>query len=85
MESRDGKHKRGNVRVGFYTKPERKALALTVADVMGISTLTDLYEEGIDRMAKANGVETRDGKISPEFSARFLAHLAIVKTSKVKG
>lgn len=85
MESRDGKHKRGNVRVGFYTEPERKALALTVAEVMDISTLTDLYEEGIDRMAKAQGVETEDGKISPKFLARFQGHLAIVKTSKVKG
>lgn len=82
--SRVGKHKQGNVRIGVYLEPIRKAIAVYLADLADLS-MTDIVWKGIETIAIQQGVLEKSGKISPKHKANVELALAIVKTSKVKG
>lgn len=82
--SRTGKHKKGNVRIGVYLDPIRKAVAVYLADLANMS-LTDIVWKGIETLAVQQGVMDSSGKITPKHKPNVDLALAIVKTSKVKG
>ena len=82
--SRTGKHKQGNVRIGVYVEPLRKAIAVYLADLADMS-MTDIVWKGIETIAIQQGVIEPSGKISPKHKANIDLALAVVKTSKVKG
>ena len=84
MESRNGKHAPGNVRIGIYVEPFRKAVAVYLAEIAGMS-MTDIIWEGVERLAISKGILTPDGKVAEEHKDAIDVALAVVKTSKVKG
>lgn len=84
MNSRKGKHKRGNVRMGIYVEPFRKAVAVFVAKHLGM-TMTDVIWIGIENIAKAHGILTADGKPSAKYKAQLKIETEIVKQSEVNG
>jgi hypothetical protein len=82
--TRKGKHKAGNVRMGVYVEPFRKAVAVYLARTLNM-TMTDIIWEGIERLAIANGILNKDGKVAKRFRAEIAAATEIVKASEVKG
>ena len=82
--SRAGKHKPGNVRMGVYVEPFRKAVAVYLADIADMS-LTDIIWYGIETIAKQRGVILPSGEIAPEHKANIDIALAVVRSSKVRG
>lgn len=82
--SRKGKHKPGNVRIGAYVEPRKKALAVYVADLKNMS-LTDVLWHGIQSLAIGLGVIDTNGKVSPEHKEALEVIEEIVKKSEVKG
>ena len=84
MANRKGKHKDGNVRMGVYVQPFRKAVAVYLAKTLG-KTMTDIIWEGIERLAITNGILTPDGKVTAKFRAEIAAAEEIVRQSEVKG
>ena len=83
-ETRKGKHKRGKVRMGAYVEPRKKAIAVYVADIMGM-TLTDVIWRGIETLAIGAGIIDSNGKISPEHKEAVEVVEEIVKKSEVNG
>ena len=83
-ETRKGKHKRGKVRMGAYVEPRKKAIAVYVADIMGM-TLTDVIWRGIETLAIGAGIIDGNGKISPEHKEAVEVVEEIVKKSEVNG
>ena len=84
MATRKGKHRRGNVRMGVYVTPIRKAIAIYLANILDM-TMTDVIWLGIENLAKAHGILTVDGKISAKYKAQISAAVEIVKQSEVNG
>jgi len=84
MESRNGKHKRGNVRMGVYVEPFRKAVAVYLADITNKS-MTDIIWQGIETLAISKGVLLPSGEVAPEHKAQVALAVEVVKTSKAKG
>lgn len=82
--TRKGKHKAGNVRMGVYVEPIRKAIAVYLARRLNM-TLTDVIWHGIETLAMGNGIIDKDGKITETFKAEIDAATEIVKQSEVKG
>lgn len=82
--TRQGKHKNGNVRMGIYVEPFRKAIALLAAKECEM-TMTDVIWAGIEAIAKGRGILNSAGKVSKKFKAQYDATLAIVKQSEVNG
>lgn len=82
--TRTGKHKAGNVRMGLYVEPFRKAVAVYLADIMNMS-MTDIIWNGIQTVAIQKGVLLPNGEVAPDHRANIEVALAVVKTSKVKG
>lgn len=80
--SRLGKHKKGKVRIGIYTDPFRKAVAVLLADLTDM-TLTDIVWHGIESIAKSRGVITAEGHISEKYLDQFKVVLETVKQSEV--
>jgi hypothetical protein len=83
-KSRQGKHKAGSVRMGVYTSPFRKAVALILARECGMS-LTDVIWHGIESLAIGKGIITSNGEVTAEFKEQIEASLEIVKQSEVNG
>ena len=81
--SRSGKHKEGKVRIGIYLDPERKAVAVMLGELTGMS-LTDLVWYGIETVAKSRGVLSSEGLITDEFADQYAVALELVKQSEVK-
>ena len=84
MESRNGKHRKGNVRMGVYVEPFRKAVAVYLADLADMS-MTDIIWQGIERLAISKGVLLPTGEVAPEHKANIDLAIEVVKTSKAKG
>jgi hypothetical protein len=84
MADRDGKHKRGKVRMGIYVEPFRKAVALLTARECGM-TMTDVIWSGIEAVAKGRGILDADGKVTTQYQAQLEAATEIVKQSEVNG
>jgi len=84
MATRKGKHRAGNVRMGVYVEPFRKAVAVYLADIADM-TLTDIVWQGIETVAKEKGVLLPDGKVAPKHRANIEVAMSIVKSSKVRG
>lgn len=82
--TRQGKHKNGNVRMGIYVEPFRKAIALLAAKECEM-TMTDVIWAGIEAIAKGRGILNSAGQVSKKFKAQYDATLAIVKQSEVNG
>lgn len=82
--SRKGKHKSGNVRMGVYVQPIRKAIAVYLAKRLGM-TLTDIIWRGIETLAIGNGILDAEGRVTPAFKAEIDVATEIVKQSEVKG
>ena len=81
--SRLGKHRKGKVRMGIYTEPFNKAVAVLLAEVTDM-TMTDIIWQGIETLAKTRGILMQDGKtISPTYRDQFAVALATVKQSEV--
>ena len=80
--SRVGKHKKGNVRMGFYVTPFRKAVAVLLADIADM-TMTDVVWQGIETLAKTRGILDAEGKISRTYANQFKVVLETVKQSEV--
>lgn len=84
MATRKGKHRSGNVRMGVYVEPIRKAIAVYLASKLDM-TMTDVIWLGIENLAKAHGILTIEGKVSAKYKAEIAAAVEIVKQSEVKG
>lgn len=84
MATRKGKHRSGNVRMGVYVEPIRKAIAVYLANKLDM-TMTDVIWLGIENLAKAHGILTIEGKVSAKYKAEISAAVEIVKQSEVKG
>ena len=84
MATRKGKHKDGNVRMGIYVEPFRKAVALLAAKECEM-TMTDVIWAGIESIAKGRGILDSDGKVSKKFQAQYDATFAIVTQAEVNG
>lgn len=82
--TRKGKHRPGNVRMGVYVKPIRKAIAIYLAKRLNMS-LTDVIWRGIETLAIGNGILDNEGKVTEAFKAEIEAATEIVKQSEVKG
>ena len=82
--SRKGKHKSGNVRMGVYVEPIRKAIAVYLAKRLGM-TLTDIIWRGIETLAIGNGILDADGNVTASFKDEIEAATEIVRQSEVKG
>lgn len=82
--NRKGKHKSGNVRMGVYVEPFRKAIAVYLARRLGM-TLTEVIWRGIENLAIGNGILDSEGRVTPAFRAEIDAATEIVKQSEVKG
>lgn len=82
--SRIGKHKKGKVRIGIYTDPYQKAVAVMLADLTEM-TMTDIVWQGIETLAKAHGIITTDGKIAEKYKNQFEVAMETVKQSEVNG
>ena len=82
--SRIGKHKKGNVRMGFYVEPFRKAVAVYMAKKLNM-TMTDVVWLGIENLARAHGVLDINGQPSAKYRAELAAATEIVKQSEVSG
>lgn len=84
MATRKGKHRDGNVRMGIYVEPFRKAVALLAAKECEM-TMTDVIWAGIESIAKGRGILSSDGKVTEKFKAQYDATLAIVTQAEVNG
>ena len=84
MATRKGKHRSGNVRMGVYVAPIRKAIAIYLANTLDMS-MTDVIWLGIESLAKAHGILTIEGDVATKYKAAIDATLEIVKQSEVKG
>ena len=84
MATRKGKHKEGQVRIGCYVEPFRKAIALLAAKECDM-TLTDVVWSGIESIAKVRGILDDSGKVSAKFRAQYEATLEIVSQAEVNG
>lgn len=80
--SRLGKHKKGKVRIGLYTEPYQKAIAVMLAEITGL-TMTDIVWQGIETLAKSRGIITEEGKIAHKYHNQFEVVIAMVKQSEV--
>lgn len=83
-KSRNGKHKPGNVRMGIYVEPRRKAIALLTAKECDM-TMTDVIWAGIESVAKGRGILDGNGEVTKKFSSQYLATLSIVEQAEVNG
>lgn len=81
---RNGKHKPGKVRMGIYTIPFRKAVALVVADQLDMN-LTDVWWHGVSSLAIGLGIIDSDGNPTEAFRDAITLSLEIVKQSEVQG
>lgn len=70
--------------MGAYVEPRKKAIAVYVADIMGM-TLTDVIWRGIETLAIGAGIIDSNGKISPEHKEAVEVVEEIVKKSEVNG
>ena len=84
MATRTGKHRKGNVRMGIYVEPFRKAIAILTAEKLGM-TMTDLIWHGIEATARGAGIIGADGKVTKEYAAQLKMATEIVKQSEVNG
>jgi len=84
MATRTGKHKKGNVRMGIYVEPFRKAIALLTAERLGM-TMTDLIWHGIEATAREAGILNAEGKVTKEYEDQLRVATAIVRQSEVNG
>lgn len=82
--TRKGKHKPGNVRIGVYVEPFRKAVAIYLAKRLNM-TLTDVLWHGIEALAIGSGIIDKNGEVTKEHKAEIDAVIEIVKQSEVKG
>lgn len=84
-ESRNGKHKEGNVLLGAMVEPQKKAIAIVTAAVLAgegrTLTQTEIIWEGILRIAKSCGVVDENGKPTPRYADAVL----LVTESVVNG
>lgn len=83
-KNRKGKHKPGNVRIGIYVEPFRKAVATYLAKHLKM-TMTDIIWIGIESVAKAHGILTVDGSVAAEYRDEIAVETEIVKQSEVNG
>jgi hypothetical protein len=84
MKTRKGKHKAGNVRMGIYVEPHRKAVALLAAKECDM-TMTDVIWAGIESIAKGRGILDGSGKVTKAFVNQYKATLSIVEQAEVNG
>lgn len=84
MNTRNGKHKNGNVRMGIYVTPFRKAIALLAAKECD-TTMTEVIWNGIESVAKSKEILDINGKVTDKYKAQYEAILAIVKQASVNG
>ncbi len=84
MATRTGKHRKGNVRMGIYVEPFRKAIAILTAEKLGM-TMTDLIWHGIETTARGAGIIGADGKVTKEYATQLKMATEIVKQSEVNG
>ena len=82
--SRNGKHKLGNVRMGMYTSPYRKAVAILLAKMLDMS-MTNVMWGGIEILAKTYNVLDKDGNVNEEFKQQLELEIEIVKQCEVNG
>lgn len=71
-ESRNGKHKEGNVLLGAMVDPRKKAIAIVTAAVLAKErrqslTQTDIIWLGIKRLAQSVGVVDGQGDPTPQY------------------
>ena len=83
-KTRKGKHKPGNVRIGAYVEPRKKAIAVYIADLKNMS-LTDVLWHGIEALAIGLGVIDTNGKVSSKHKEALEVVEEIVKRSEVNG
>lgn len=84
MKTRKGKHKDGNVRMGVYVTPFRKAIALLAAKECD-TTMTEVIWKGIESVAIGKDILDINGKVTDKYKAQYDAILAIVKQASVNG
>ena len=84
MNTRNGKHRRGNVRMGIYVEPRRKAIALLAAKECEM-TMTDVIWVGIESIAKGRGILDGEGNVTEKFKNQYKATLSIVEQAEVNG
>ncbi len=84
MATRAGKHKKGNVRMGIYVEPFRKAIAILTAEKLNM-TMTDLIWHGIETTARGAGIIDADGKVTKKYASQLKVTTEIVKQSEVNG
>ena len=82
--NRKGKHKPGKVRIGVYVDPQKKAIAVYIAEQKNMS-LTDVIWRGIESLALGMGVIDENGKVTPEHEEALEVVEEIVKKSEVNG
>lgn len=80
MSGASGKHNPDSVLMGIHTKPEIKALAGLVADLMH-STITDVILDGVMILAERVGI-TRGGKVVPEYEDEIKLRAEQVRANK---
>ena len=83
-KSRNGLHKKGRVRMGIYTSPFRKAVAVVTSRKICM-TMTDLVWHGIESVAKAHGILDSEGKVTERFKNEIDLETTIVSQSEVNG
>lgn len=75
-ESRNGKHRDGNVLLGAMVEPRKKAIAIITAAVMAKEgqklTQTEIIWEGIYRLAMSHGVIDENGNPTPQYADEIL-------------
>jgi len=86
-ESRNGKHKEGNVLLGAMVEPRKKAIAIVTAAVMAREgqsfTQTEIIWEGIFRLAMSCGVIDSNGNPTPKYAdAILLATESVINGNK---
>ena len=82
--TRKGRHKQGQVRIGVYVEPHKKAIAVYIAEQKNM-TLTDVIWRGIESLALGMGVIDTEGKVTPEHEEAVEVVEEIVKKSEVNG
>lgn len=86
-ETRNGKHKEGNVLLGAFVTPWKKAVTIVTSAVFADKgermTQTDIIWKGIENLAIQAGVLTPDGKVSKEFAdAVAIAEASVIVSNK---
>jgi hypothetical protein len=86
-ETRNGRHKEGNVLMGAVVTPLKKAITIVTSAVFASNgepmTQTDIIWKGIENLAIQAGVLTKDGKVAKEFAdAVALAEASVIASNK---